>query len=88
MRIAALAILTTVTVLTATPAPAQTFGGNYPVCIQQFRWGGADNPECSFTSLAQCQATASGLKAMCMMNPYYAHAQTPARPRYRHRGAY
>ena len=89
MRFPALAILTAVTVLTAAPASAQTFGGNYPVCIQQFRWGGADNPDCSFTSIAQCQATASGLKAMCMENPYYAHAQAPAGPRYRRqRGVY
>ena len=88
MRIPALAMLV-IAVLTATPAPAQTFGGNYPVCIQQFRWGGADNPDCSFTSMAQCRATASGLSAMCLDNPYYARAQAPAGSRYRQpRGGY
>ena len=80
------AILTIFAALTAAPAEAQTFGGNYPVCIQQFRWGGSDI-ECSYTSLAQCNATASGLSAMCLMNPYYAHAQAPAGPRNRRQSA-
>jgi hypothetical protein len=88
MRIPALVILTAITVLTATPTLAQTYSGGYPVCLQHFRWGGSDI-ECSYTSLAQCQATASGLSAMCQMNPYYARAQAPAGPRYRRqRGAY
>ena len=76
MRISALMILTAVTVLTSAPAPAQTFGGNYPVCIQNYRWGGSDI-DCRFTSMAQCAATASGLSAQCLINPYYANAQMP-----------
>jgi hypothetical protein len=83
MRIPALAILTAVTVLTATPAPAQTYGGSYPFCLQHFRWGGSDNIDCGYVSLAQCNATASGLAALCLANPYYAHAQAPAGPRNR-----
>jgi hypothetical protein len=88
MRIPALALLTVATALTATPAPAQTYSGGYPVCLQHFRWGGSDNIDCGYATLAQCQATASGLAAMCSMNPYYAHAQAPARPRHRQRSAY
>jgi hypothetical protein len=42
MRIPALAILTTVTVLTTAPALAQTYSPNYPVCLQAYRWGGSD----------------------------------------------
>ena len=87
MRVAALAILTAVTVVAATPAPAQTYGGGYPVCLQHYRWGGSDI-DCSYTSLAQCNATASGLSAVCLTNPYYANARAPTRPRYRHRGAH
>jgi hypothetical protein len=83
--IAALAILAAAEVLTAAPAPAQTYGGSYPVCIQRYRWGGSD-VDCSYTSFAQCAATASGLSATCLENPYFARAQMPAgpaSPRYR-----
>ena len=85
MRIPALVILAAVIVLTSAPAPAQTFGGNYPVCIQNYRWGGSDI-DCRFTSMAQCAATASGRAAQCITNTYYGVTQAPAgrRPR----GAY
>ena len=33
---------------------------------------------CGFTSLAQCQESASGLAAQCYANPYYAHATRKA----------
>jgi Protein of unknown function (DUF3551) len=79
MRVPALAILTTVTVLTAAPALAQTYSPDYPVCMQAYRWGGSDI-ECSFTSLAQCAQTASGLSALCIVNPYFANAQVPRGP--------
>ena len=36
---------------------------------------------CSYSSMEQCQATAAGLPATCVENPYFARAQTP-------RGAY
>jgi hypothetical protein len=79
MRIPALVILAAVTVLTSAPALAQTYGGNYPVCLQHYRWGGSDI-ECAYTSMAQCAATASGLGAVCLANPYYANAQMPRDP--------
>lgn len=82
MRAAALAILTTAAVLTATPAPAQTYGGNQPVCLQHYRWGGSDI-ECAYATLAQCAATASGLPAQCIENPYFARSQVPAGAPYR-----
>jgi hypothetical protein len=82
MRIAALAILTTTAVLTAAPepAPAQTYGGNYPVCAYHYRWGGSD-VDCGYTTLAQCSAAVSGLSAQCVANPYV--TQAPVRPDYR-----
>jgi hypothetical protein len=40
-----------------TPAMAQTYDPNYPVCLQYARDGYID---CSFTSMPQCNATASG----------------------------
>jgi hypothetical protein len=80
MRIPALAILTTVTVLTATPTLAQTYNPAYPVCLQAYRSGYI---ECGYTSLAQCALSASGRAAQCIINPYFASAQVPREPNYR-----
>jgi hypothetical protein len=51
------------------PLLAQATISQYPFCIQ-----GADNPGwtgCSFETLQACQATASGLDAECLANPWY-----------------
>jgi Tfp pilus assembly protein PilV len=80
MRISALAILTTVAILTTAPAVAQRYDANYPICLQSYGLGGGYNIDCSYTSMEQCQATASGLSATCDANPYYANAQAPRRP--------
>lgn len=82
MRIPALAISIIAAVLTAAPAPAQTYDPKYPVCLQTYGIGGG-YIDCSYTSLAQCKATASGLPAQCITNPYFASAQTLAGPRHR-----
>ena len=50
-------------------APAAAVGTRYPFCIQ-----GDDEPalsNCTFTSYAQCQATASGRYLTCIANPFY-----------------
>ena len=89
MRIPALAILTTVTVLTSAPTLAQTYSPDYPVCLQTYHWGGSRDIECGYTSLAQCAMTASGLPAQCIVNPYFASAQVPRGPHdRRHRRVY
>lgn len=49
----------------ATPAAA----GGLPYCIKGCDFGGGAG-DCSFSSLAQCQATASGRDATCAANPY------------------
>jgi hypothetical protein len=82
MRNLALAILTIVAILTAQRASAQTYSPDYPVCL---RWDKAY--DCSYTSLAQCNASASGRTAECYINPYFARAQVPA-GHWRHRRAY
>lgn len=82
MRILALAILTIAVILTAQRADAQTYSPDYPVCL---RWD--KSYDCSFTSLAQCNASASGRTAECYINPYFASAQMPA-GRWRHRRAH
>ncbi len=74
--------------LTNPPARAQTYDPNYPVCMHVYTGpGGGDYFACSFTSLPQCQASASGRAAYCLVNPYFTplRKQTSGRARYRHR---
>jgi hypothetical protein len=88
MRIPALAILMIATVLAAAPARAQTYGTDYPVCLQVYDIDGG-YIECGYTSLAQCNASASGRAAQCIINPYFASAQAPEGRHYRrHRRVY
>ena len=81
MRILALAIFAIGT-LSIGPAAAQTYDTAYPVCL---RAKGAY--ECRYTSLPQCNASASGRAAQCFINPYFANAQMPA-GYWRHRPIY
>jgi hypothetical protein len=87
MRSLALAIMAIGTVSAAGPAAAQTYAPDYPVCLHVY--GPATYYECSYTSLAQCNASASGRSAQCATNPYFAHAyQAPPGPHYGHRRVY
>lgn len=70
--------------LVAAPSRGQTYDPNFPVCIQTYAVGGG-SIDCSFTSLAQCAATASGRSALCYNNPYFA---PPGRKPIRQRGVY
>ena len=81
MRILALTILAIVTVSVAGPAAAQTYAPGYPVCLHV--WGPANYYECRYTSLAQCDASASGRAAQCIINPYFARAEGPIGRSYR-----
>jgi len=78
MRLLALATLTIFMGLTVAPAVAQTYSGNYPICLQLYLRDGARSIDCAYSSIEQCQATASGLSAMCVTNPYYSNAREPA----------
>jgi hypothetical protein len=75
--------------LAASPADAQRYDPRYPVCMHRYggSFMGADYFDCSFTSLEQCRATASGLAATCDINPYYAGNQPPP-PRRRNKPVY
>jgi Protein of unknown function (DUF3551) len=79
MRIPAVAILTIATVLTAAPAGAQTYDPAY----QHVYGRGANYYECRYTSLPQCNVSASGRAAQCIINPYFASARLPAGRHYR-----
>jgi hypothetical protein len=87
MRILALAILAIATASVAAPAAAQTYDPGYPVCLHVY--GPINYYECRFTSLPQCNVSASGRAAQCVLNPYFASAEEPAGPaRRRHRQVY
>jgi hypothetical protein len=62
----ALAAAFAVSAVIAMPAAA----GGLPYCIKGCDFGGGAG-DCSFSSLAQCQATASGRDAYCAANPYF-----------------
>ena len=83
MRILAMTILTTATVLTATAASAQTYDPKYPVCLQVYQGREDFYFECAYTSLAQCNMSASGRAAQCVVNPYYA-GPVPRKSKRRH----
>ena len=85
MRGLALAILAIGAASIAGPAAAQTYALGYPVCLHVY--GPATYYECRYTSLPQCNASASGRAAQCVINPYFASAEEPARYR-RHRRVY
>lgn len=72
MRILALAILTIATASAAPSARAQTYSPDYPVCLQIYQGWNDYYFECAYTSLPQCNMSASGRAAQCVINPYYA----------------
>lgn len=75
--------------LAATPSHAQTFDPRYPVCMHVYSGasgGGGEWYDCSFTSLPQCRATATGRAATCDLNPYFPVNVPPPRPRHRRSG--
>ena len=92
MRILFSIMMATGTLLAAADASAQTYDPRYPVCMHVYtgggRGGGGDYYDCSFTSIPQCRATASGRAASCDLNPYYAFDDPPPPVRRRHKRVY
>jgi len=66
MQKALLALMAAIAMSAAMPAAAREF----PYCIKGCDFG-AGAGDCSFSTLAQCQATASGRDASCAANPYF-----------------
>jgi Protein of unknown function (DUF3551) len=50
-------------------APAAAVGTRHPYCMQGRSSPGLSN--CTFNSLAQCRASASGRRLTCIANPFY-----------------
>ena len=69
--------------IAAVPASAQTYGNtSFPVCLQVY--GRFSHIDCSYTSIGQCQASASGRAAQCITNPYYGGGSRARQRRYRY----
>jgi hypothetical protein len=79
MRMLACTIPVIGMILLAAPARAQTYDPNYPVCLQTYGIDGG-YIDCSYTSLAQCAATASGRAAQCLNNPFFGYGSRGPRP--------
>jgi hypothetical protein len=90
MRILALVILAFGMAWGTGHATAQTYDPAYPVCLQIYQGWNDYYFECAYTSLAQCNMSASGRAAQCIVNPYYAGHKTapPGRRDRRHRPAH
>ena len=88
MRKLALAFLVVGIASGAEPSLAQTYDPAYPVCLQVYdNMGGYI--QCGYTSLAQCNASASGRSAQCIINPYFRGAiASPGQYERRHRRVY
>ena len=88
MRVLALAVLAIATASAAAPAQAQTYDPSYPVCLHVY--GRISYYECAYNTLPQCNASASGRSAQCVINPNFANAsQDPSARRYkRYRNGY
>ena len=74
MRILTLPVLATLAIATLSipSARAQTYDPRYPVCLQIYQGYTDYYFECGYTSIPQCQMSASGRAAQCVVNPYYA----------------
>ena len=57
------------------PAGAQTYGAGYPVCLHVY--GPVNYYDCTYASIAQCNASALGRAAQCVLDPYFAQASVP-----------
>jgi uncharacterized protein DUF3551 len=77
----ALATSTAIFAAASTPSVAQT----YPYCLQSEEYAGGAG-DCSFSTYAQCQASASGRPGTCALNRNFnANAQLIVKVRPRHR---
>jgi hypothetical protein len=75
MRAFARLVLAIAATLAAASAQAQTYDPNYPICLQTFGRNG-NAISCGYTSMGQCRLSASGRAAQCIINPYFAGANS------------
>jgi hypothetical protein len=87
--LAGLAILTMSIALASGQARAQTYDPRYPVCMTVITVpGGGVWFDCSYYTMDQCRASASGRAAQCDPNPYYVGATASRQRRGDYRAPY
>jgi hypothetical protein len=59
---------------------------DYPVCLRVYQNFHQWYDECGYTSMPQCQMSASGRAAECIVNPWYKGPEPGQQTRRRHRG--
>ena len=69
MRTLAFTVLTMGIALAAGQARAQTYDPAFPFCMRVVPLGGGAYYDCTFYTMAQCAASASGRAAQCDPNP-------------------
>ena len=69
MRTLAVTILTMGIALAVGQAKAQTYDPAFPVCMHVIPWGGGAYYDCTYYTMPQCAASASGRAAQCDLNP-------------------
>jgi Protein of unknown function (DUF3551) len=72
-------------VLVTMPSKAQTYDPKYPVCMHVYGELLGERMDCIFASLAQCQASATGLPATCLINPNFVQGARVGADRWRRR---
>lgn len=77
MRTLAVTILTMGIALAVGQAKAQTYDPAFPVCMHVIPWGGGAYYDCTYYTMPQCAASASGRAAQCDLNPFYAGTTAP-----------
>jgi hypothetical protein len=81
---AASTILTIGMVSAAATARAQTYDPNFPICMHVVQIE-TSFEDCTYHTMDQCRASASGRAAMCSVNPFYRGISTwPGRHERRH----
>src|SRR5438876_135432 len=88
MRSLTVAILAIGTLATAGPARAQKYDPAFPFCMQVVGLAGSGYQDCSYTTMAQCRASASARGLTCDSSPYFAGATASAGRRDKYRRAY
>jgi len=65
--------------------PTTVLARDYPVCLRVYQSMVDWYDDCGYTSIPQCQASASGRSAECMINPFYNAPAAKPRAHRRHR---
>jgi hypothetical protein len=70
-KLALIALVAMSLVTLVKPTIAQTYAPEYPICLQIYDEGGGYRYECLYDNFWQCNLTAYGRSAECVVNPFF-----------------